>query len=64
MPIIVDSDLCTSCGECVELCPMDIIRLNDEGLPYQKYDECWYCKVCEEDCPEEALVMDLPFLVK
>ncbi|MCG3221073.1 MAG: 4Fe-4S binding protein [Candidatus Heimdallarchaeota archaeon] len=64
MPIIVDSDLCTSCGECVELCPMDIIRLNDEGLPYQKYDECWYCKVCEEDCPEEALVIDLPFLVK
>jgi len=43
---------------------MDIIRLNEEGFPYKKYDECWYCGVCEDDCPEKALVLDLPFLVK
>ncbi len=64
MPLIVDVKLCTSCGECVERCPMDIIRLDDKGFPYQKYKECWYCKVCEEDCPEDALIIDLPFLVK
>ncbi|MHA2309249.1 MAG: 4Fe-4S binding protein, partial [Candidatus Heimdallarchaeaceae archaeon] len=22
MPLIVDANLCTSCGECVERCPM------------------------------------------
>ena len=64
MPLIVDEELCTGCGECVERCPMDIIRLNDTGFPYQKYDECWYCMVCEEDCPENALIIDLPFLVR
>ena len=64
MPLIIDANLCTGCGTCMERCPMDIIRLDDKGLPYQKYDECWYCKVCEEDCPEKALIVDLPFLVK
>lgn len=64
MSLIVNENLCTSCGICVERCTMDIIRLNDEGFPYIKYAECWYCGVCEEDCPEKALVIDLPFLVK
>jgi len=64
MPLEVDSKLCTSCGTCVERCPMDIIRLDEEGLPYQFYDECWSCGVCEEDCPENALRIILPYLVR
>ncbi len=64
MPLKVDADLCNSCGECVERCTMDIIRLDENGLPYKKYDECWYCGVCEEDCPENALIIELPFLVR
>jgi len=64
MPLIVDKDLCNSCGTCMERCTMDIIRLDEEGIPYKKYDECWYCGVCEEDCPEGALILELPFLVK
>lgn len=48
----------------MERCPLDIIRLDDRGIPYIKYDECWYCGVCEEDCPESAVTVELPFLVR
>ena len=48
----------------MERCPLDIIRLDDRGIPYIKYDECWYCGVCEEDCPERAVIVELPFLVR
>ncbi|HUT79761.1 MAG TPA: 4Fe-4S binding protein [Candidatus Bathyarchaeia archaeon] len=64
MPLIVDTNLCNSCEVCIERCPMDIIRLDENGFPYMKYDECWYCGVCEEDCPEKALTIELPFLVR
>ena len=64
MPLIIDVDLCNSCGICSDRCPMDIIRLDENGLPYIKYDECWYCGVCEEDCPENALKVEIPYLVK
>ncbi len=64
MALIIDTELCNSCGVCIERCPMDIIRLDENGVPYMKYDECWYCGVCEEDCPEKALKIDLPYLVK
>ncbi len=64
MPLKVDGNACTSCGVCVDRCPLDIIRLDDHGIPYINYDECWYCGVCEEDCPEDAVIVELPFLVK
>ncbi len=64
MPLKIDIKRCTSCGICMDRCPMDIIRLNEEGIPFQLYDECWSCGVCEEDCPEKALTLILPYLVR
>ena len=27
------------------------------------YKECWYCLPCEIECPTEALLLEVPFLV-
>lgn len=62
--IEVDADKCTQCGICVEICPLDLIRLDEEGFPYLKYDECWYCNACVYECPEEAIVLKLPYLIR
>jgi NAD-dependent dihydropyrimidine dehydrogenase PreA subunit len=64
MPLKVNPDLCNGCGVCEDICPVDAIRLDEEGKPYIKYDECWYCGSCEKDCPTAALRMELPHLVK
>jgi len=64
MPLEVDSNLCSGCGVCEEICPVDAIRLDENGRPYLKYDECWYCGSCEEECPTDALTVELPYLLK
>lgn len=32
--------------------------------PVDYYDECWYCLPCEVECPTNALILEIPFLVK
>lgn len=63
MPVKVNLEKCNSCSMCVEICPVDVLRLDGEGRPYMKYDECWYCGCCEEECPTAALKIILPYLI-
>jgi len=62
-PIIVDQNLCTSCGICTKVCPPGIIEL-DEGLNLPQVQEanvlrCIKCGHCEVFCPSKALLLDL-----
>ena len=56
----IDRTKCTGCGICVELCIMDVIRLDEEeGKAYIAYPEdCQLCYQCELGCPEEAVRVD------
>ncbi len=52
----VDPDLCTQCGICSEVCPVDAITFS----PYPEFDEsCIYCFNCVRECPEDAIRTDL-----
>ncbi|MBP1729787.1 MAG: putative iron-sulfur cluster binding protein [Deltaproteobacteria bacterium] len=53
----IDYDLCTGCGRCVDLCPMDVMRLDPSvKKPVIKYlRDCMSCFACEEECPENAI---------
>ena len=50
----VDEEKCTGCSLCVDVCPLEAIKLeNDEA----KVDEdiCPECGVCVEECPNDAI---------
>ena len=34
------------------------------GEPYGKYRMCWSCLACEVECPEDALDVQVPYLVR
>jgi nitroreductase/NAD-dependent dihydropyrimidine dehydrogenase PreA subunit len=60
--IIVDRDLCNSCGICSEVCPLGVI-VTEEGKGPEVRPEreayCIQCGHCEACCPESALVLDI-----
>ncbi len=34
------------------------------GLPEGYYRSCWYCLPCEIACPEDALIVEIPYLLR
>ena len=64
MPPIIDSNKCVRCGLCVQICPMDILRMKsteDEKHVEVIYpEECWHCRACAIDCPQQALRLRYP----
>ena len=44
---------CTLCGQCVEACPFDAMRIVDEQVKITA--ACKACGVCVETCPEDAI---------
>jgi len=50
-PLAADEQLCTSCGICAEVCPVEAIVVD----PYPIISEtCVMCKQCVQACPEGA----------
>ena len=53
-----DSERCTRCGKCLELCPMGSIELNG-GIPVFS-GICIKCQACRLGCPAEAIAFTDP----
>ncbi len=52
--LTVNSEKCTKCGICVEVCPTNIIKIGKNG-PRTIAKACIRCGHCTAVCPEEAL---------
>lgn len=55
----IDQELCIGCGDCVNSCPMDVIRMDEEtGKAVIRYGEdCMICDQCALDCPTDAITV-------
>ena len=53
----VDADKCIGCGECVEVCPVDVYELQDEKSVPVNAEECLGCESCVEVCESEAITV-------
>jgi ferredoxin len=54
---VIDPQVCTGCGICVERCPTDAIALNEAGWAQRDENACLGCGVCSRFCPEGAIAL-------
>jgi len=56
MPWVKQED-CTGCGICVEVCPVDVIYMENEKA-YIDMAGCIRCGKCHDICPQEVVRHD------
>ena len=58
--ITINPEKCESvnCGECVDVCPMEILILKNNKIIIQNEDECSQCETCVDVCPNECIILD------
>jgi len=53
MAVQVNNEKCTGCGVCVDVCPVNAIKLENGKAVIG--DECVDCESCIAQCPVEAI---------
>lgn len=62
----VDQDLCNGCSICIQDCPMDVFRMDEETeKAYVAYpNDCMACCLCEDECSPGAIALTLDAVEK
>lgn len=56
MSITINKELCVGCKKCVEVCPGNLIKVDELNKAYIKYPkDCWGCTSCLKECYQEAI---------
>ncbi len=53
MPAKVNAEECTACGACVDVCPVDAIKVGDVAVI--DAETCTDCGACVDECPVDAI---------
>lgn len=58
--VLLDAELCTGCGACVQLCPKKILRIDGRTGKCQcdQEDKCDRLRGCERVCPTGAILIN------
>ena len=56
--VIVDTDKCIGCGECIDICPVSVYEMTDGKCEAVAADECLGCESCTGVCEHDALTIE------
>ena len=55
---LIDEEKCIGCGECVDICPSEVLELVDEKAVAVNAEDCVGCESCIEVCEQEAITVE------
>jgi NAD-dependent dihydropyrimidine dehydrogenase PreA subunit len=55
---VVDPEKCEGCGECVDICPMEVFEMQNEKSVAVNADACEGCESCVETCEPGAITLE------
>jgi len=53
MAVTISKVKCNGCGACVNICPVNAVKIEQKKAIVS--DECVECGVCVNECPNEAI---------
>ena len=53
MAVEIDENQCTGCGICIDVCPVNAIKIEEDKAIVE--DICVECTACVNQCPNEAI---------
>jgi len=53
MALKVDKDKCTGCGACIDICPVQAIKIENQKAVISQ--DCIECTACISQCPNQAI---------
>lgn len=56
--ITFDADKCVGCGQCVDICPVNVWEMNDGKSDPVNAEECLGCESCTGVCENDAIVIE------
>ena len=54
---VINEEMCTACGICVDDCPSDCFDLEDT-VKFTRRDDCTECDICYDSCPNGAISLE------
>ncbi len=65
MNLSIDLDYCIGCIACVKYCPGNVLSMDENDKAFERYpDDCWYCGICQVECPEDCIKVIFPYLIR
>ncbi len=59
-PIKINKAWCKGCEICVDVCPRQVLEMQDFVAVVKDIDQCTFCQLCELLCPDFAIVVHPP----
>jgi adenylylsulfate reductase subunit B len=59
MSIHINKKLCTGCGRCADICPGNLIVIEDHTAHIINPRDCWGCTACLKECVVGAVMFYL-----
>jgi NAD-dependent dihydropyrimidine dehydrogenase PreA subunit len=56
--IEIDTEKCIGCGDCVDICPAEVLELQDGKSVPINIEDCIDCGSCVAVCEQRAITME------